>query len=220
LDGLTAGMNYIVEFFTIPSGSGDPSGFGEGNSYVEAYVHTSISAGTEVFEYTFSSPISPGDLISATVTGPNNSTSEFSNHLVVENEQALTVDLITNESCGGMNDGGITVSTSGGAAPITYEWYNSSIVLVGSTEDLASVPSETYSLYSTSASGCIVSSSGNVVSTDPAISVSATTSNYSGYSITCFGASDGQINLTISGGTGVYSISLDGGATWPLNGIT
>ena len=33
-------------------------------------------------------------------------------------------------------------------------------------------------------------------------------SNYNNFEVSCFGGSDGQINITPSGGTGVYSYTV------------
>src|SRR5258706_2547106 len=46
---------------------------------------------------------------------------------------------------------------------------------------------------------------------NPVSATASVTSNYNGYSISCPGASDGQITVTASGGSGSLTYSLDGG---------
>ena len=54
------------------------------------------------------------------------------------------------------------------------------------------------------------------------MTLSATvTSNYSSYSISCVGASDGIINVSTTGGSGgEYFYSIDGGLTFPFSSTT
>ena len=47
---------------------------------------------------------------------------------------------------------------------------------------------------------------------DP-IELSETHSDYSGFGVSCFGYEDGSIDLTVSGGTGVYTYNWSNGTT-------
>ncbi|OFY69589.1 MAG: hypothetical protein A3G23_11170, partial [Bacteroidetes bacterium RIFCSPLOWO2_12_FULL_37_12] len=107
-------------------------------------------------------------------------------------------------SCFGGNDGSITVkegNITGGIGNLRYSWGdNSSITTLSRT----GLPAGTYTLIVTDSQGCTGAQSYQI--TQPAqltVSVVATP-------ITCFGANNGKIDLTLSGGTTPYSYSWSG----------
>lgn len=61
----------------------------------------------------------------------------------------ITVNSSTEPACGGVNDGSIDVSVSGGAAPYTFLWSNGE-----TTEDLTGLAGGNYTLIVTDAAGC------------------------------------------------------------------
>src|SRR5690606_17039609 len=52
--------------------------------------------------------------------------------------------------------------------------------------------------------------------TQPAVALSATTTDTD---VTCFGAADGEITVTASGGTAAYEYSIDGGTTYQASNV-
>jgi gliding motility-associated-like protein len=60
---------------------------------------------------------------------------------------------ITPASCG-LNNGGVAGATASGAAPVTYQWLNSSGVLMGNASDLNGVGGDVYSLIATDNNSC------------------------------------------------------------------
>ncbi|MCM3871930.1 MAG: DUF4214 domain-containing protein [Pyrinomonadaceae bacterium] len=77
-----ADKTYTVEFFH--STTRDPSGFGEGRTYLGTRsIAISRPGCTASFNATFSEPVTPGHFITATATDPSGNTSEFSQSLVV-----------------------------------------------------------------------------------------------------------------------------------------
>lgn len=74
------GTTFEVQFFA--SGAADPSGFGEGETYLGSLSVTTSAGGSALF--TASLPAIPlGNVVSATATSPAGDTSEFSNALAV-----------------------------------------------------------------------------------------------------------------------------------------
>jgi hypothetical protein len=67
---------YTVDFFASPSA--DPSGYGEGQSYLGSTTVTTNAAGNASFIVTFNTPFNPAQAITATATDPAGNTSEFS----------------------------------------------------------------------------------------------------------------------------------------------
>lgn len=79
IDGLlngTASTPYTLEFFTNPTC--DPSGFGEGQTFLGKLQLTTDTSGDAIFTgVSFSTSVPPGQFVTATATGPDG-TSEFS----------------------------------------------------------------------------------------------------------------------------------------------
>ena len=65
----------------------------------------------------------------------------------------------------------------------------------------------TYSVVVTDENGCSVSIEVEITETE-AMAISSTNSDYTGYGVSCNGASDGFIDVTVTGGTGVYTLGL------------
>ena len=72
----TASAAFRVEFFA--NSACDPSGNGEGETFLGAATATTDGSGTAVFVVGLTKAVSPGALITATATDPANNTSEFS----------------------------------------------------------------------------------------------------------------------------------------------
>ena len=108
--------------------------------------------------------------------------------------------------------GNVTLNVTGGTAPYTYAWSNGA-----TTQDLSNVAEDTYNVVVTDANGCTANASA-MVDEPSEIMISATTVNPS----SC-GMADGEIDITVSGGTvsGAYSYSWNTGATTEdLTGLT
>ena len=96
----------------------------------------------------------------------------------------------TNVSCNGLNNGTATISISGGVAP-----YN---INLGGADTNALSPGS-YSFIITDTNGCTKNDS--FLITEPALLIIDTIIN----SIICFGDTNGNISLDVSGGDGIYS---------------
>jgi gliding motility-associated-like protein len=108
--------------------------------------------------------------------------------------------------CHGDATGSIEIDVSGGIAPYTYEWTNSSGNAVSVLEDPMGLPADTYSLLITDANGCIFNFPDLAILTEPSL----LTADLAKTDVTCFGAGDGSIMVTATGGNGAYDYSMDG----------
>jgi gliding motility-associated-like protein len=96
-------------------------------------------------------------------------------------------------ACYGDTNGSIISNTSGGTAPYNFEWSNGAATAI-----LSNIGAGSYTLTVTDANACTTIATATI--TQPAaLNASITTSH-----VNCFGASNGSVNLTASGGTASY----------------
>jgi len=144
----------------------------------------------------------------------------------VEVEISSPVELVVDEvntiqppSCSSSCDATIQIQASGGAQPYNFSVDGNNN---GINNIVQNVCSGTPLVLITDANNCLASFT-NFTIIDPLdLTLSATiTSNYSSYSISCVGASDGVINVSTTGGSGgEYFYSIDGGLTFPFSSTT
>ena len=92
IDGsLNAAANetFTIQFFS--NTAADPTGFGQGQTYLGSISVTTNSAGNVTFSATFNVSVASGLSISATATDPNGNTSEFSQDITVSSSTAAKV---------------------------------------------------------------------------------------------------------------------------------
>ncbi|MCB0769214.1 MAG: SprB repeat-containing protein, partial [Flavobacteriales bacterium] len=143
-----------------------------------------------------------------TITDVNGCTSTTS---VTITQPAAAINItgtVSPATCGGAADGAVDATVSGGSTPYTVAWSGPN-GFTSSNTDISAMEAGVYQLNITDANGCTASSSFNVG--QPGVfTISATTSDYNGFEVSCPGASDGSIAQTISGGTAPYSHSWSG----------
>ena len=105
----------------------------------------------------------------------------------------------TDVECYGNADGSISFSPTGGTAPYSYSWQNSTTLYSSSSPTLSNVIADDYQVTVTDAKGCKFVAT-ETINQPPLLETSTT-----GINVDCFGASTGSINLTISGGTPNYT---------------
>ncbi len=132
--------------------------------------------------------------------------------LLVSSGVAATYVCGTNVCCNGANDGSINLTVTGGADCVayTFNWSNGA-----TTEDVSNLTAGNYSVTITDANGCSTSSSFTL--TEPALLVSSgvAATYVCGTNVSCNGANDGSINLTVTGGADcvAYTFNWSNGAT-------
>jgi gliding motility-associated-like protein len=129
---------------------------------------------------------------------------------VVDQPNAIEASFeITNVLCKDGADGAITVTVTGGQPPYNYKWSNSSIVLNQTGSHISNLSADTYSLKITDSNGVSLTESGLEVVQPTQILASLTSEKPS-----CSDSNDGEIELSVSGGTGTYTF------LWDYNNLT
>ncbi len=129
--------------------------------------------------------------------------------LSVSEPPALTLtETHTNLLCNGINTGSISALATGGVTPYSFSWTDGA-----TTANRTNLAVGTYTVRVTDANGCQqVLASSTVSLTQP----SALAVSQSVTAVTCIGTATGRINLSVSGGTGVYGYAWNTGANTAL----
>lgn len=130
-----------------------------------------------------------------TVSVSDNNACSFSVSTTVNEPIAITLNITkTDLVCYNSNNGAVSVNITGGTSPFTYNWSNGA-----ATPSLISLAANTYSITATDANLCTASAV-TIVTQPTQLSTALAPTN-----VTCFGLTNGNINLTVTGGTGSYS---------------
>ncbi|MBA4241337.1 MAG: hypothetical protein C0448_11460 [Sphingobacteriaceae bacterium] len=108
---------------------------------------------------------------------------------------------VTNVLCFGAATGAINLTPTGGTPSYSFNWGGGII-----TEDRTGLPTGVYTCTVTDANACLTTVTSTI--TQPATALTATTTVTN---VSCFGGSNGTINLTPSGGTAPYTFNWGGG---------
>ena len=114
---------------------------------------------------------------------------------ILQNTEININPITTDASCFGFNDGSVSLNIAGGLAPYTQNWFGSDTNALGYGYHPVIV---------TDSSGCI--SNDSIFINEPQqLTANATISN-----VTCYGLSDGNVSLSINGGTAPYIQNWNG----------
>ncbi|HET8810181.1 MAG TPA: hypothetical protein VFM65_07950, partial [Flavobacteriaceae bacterium] len=116
----------------------------------------------------------------------------------------------TDVSCTSGLTSDVTVSVTGGNPPFTYEVTAPSPINNGNNSTFTGLPVGTHTFLVTDAKGCTVQGDYTV---NP-ISQLSLSGNVTA-NVSCQGASDGALSVSINGGSGNYSYTVNGGAATP-----
>lgn len=179
------------------------------NGGANGEVYAAPVGGQTPYTYQWSSSLGTNDTITGVSAGTYTVTitdgqgcSAMATTTVVQ-PTALGVTVTTQDvSCGGANDGSATAQVSGGTAPYSYTW-NTSPVQTGPNAVL--LGQGTYTVIVTDANGCApVSETGTVSQSTTIIVTTDAVDN-----VTCNGANDGAIMLSVAGGQSPYTYTWD-----------
>ena len=173
-------------------------------------INLTPTGGTTAYTFNWGAGITTEDrtgllagAYTCTITDANGCTTT-SNATVTQPSSAIaTSTAVTNVSCNGGSNGSATITASGGTSPYTYLWSSAQTTSV-ITGQIAGVRTVTV----TDANGCTSSKSISITQPATALSASNVVTN-----VSCFGGSNGVINLTPTGGTTAYTFNWGGGIT-------
>ncbi len=105
--------------------------------------------------------------------------------------------------CFGQNNGSVEAIASGGIGDFTYEWLpEPGCFFPGADQaDIANLFDCVYTVIVTDETGCSAEASINLEAPQVMDIFVSTTNFDGGYNVSCFGGNDGQISVTVSGGT-------------------
>lgn len=115
----------------------------------------------------------------------------------------FTVFSMDRPSCSGRDDGNLVIAHSGGTGPYSYNWSNGAI-----TKDLTNIGGGTYNVTITDASGCVFHSREIEIQPRPSVIADIVRTK----SPTCFGFSNGEIEIQALNGTPPYQYQWGNGA--------
>ncbi len=112
---------------------------------------------------------------------------------------------ITDESCAGNLDGGITVATNGGTGVPIFDINPDPQLQSGNTTGIfTGLGAGIYTITSTDSNGCDATTI-DTVANQPLITITSVTAD----SVSCFGANDGGLTVTTTGGTNPITYSVN-----------
>ncbi|MBW4540517.1 MAG: DUF4347 domain-containing protein [Myxacorys chilensis ATA2-1-KO14] len=183
-----ANSTFQVEFFS--NTTADPSGFGEGQTFLGTTTITTDATGKAIVSYTHPQAIAAGQFISATITDATGNTSEFSNARLVsvpnvtispttleqlEGKTAfvftLTLDQASSQEIGVQ----VTTSDITATSPDDYEAFDQNVVFApGETsktvtivvkDDMVKEPNETFKVSLGAVVNAVVGSNSSAIAT-------------------------------------------------------
>jgi gliding motility-associated-like protein len=109
----------------------------------------------------------------------------------------------TNVTCNGGNDGSVNLTVSGATPGYSYQWTNGA-----TTEDLSGVNAGNYNVIIRDMFNCVASANVTITQPNNLVVVTNTHTN-----VSCFGGSNGSIDISIQGGTFPFSYGWNDGVT-------
>lgn len=180
----------------------------------------SANGGTPSYNYQWNDPFNqtsatannlPAGTYTVTVTDANGCQATTS-VTITEPGNFTVVAMGTDPLCNG-GQGSAVANVMGGLSPYVYVWYDDNSVNIGAVNSpsVSGLMPGVYFVEVTDANGVTNSSNFITISEPSAISVSLLSSR----DALCYGSSDGQATLSVTGGTSPYLFSWNNGETGP-----
>jgi len=131
---------------------------------------------------------------------------QFTQNVVITEPTIIQTQLsAVNALCFGVNNGSVNLTTTGGTPPYSYTWSNLAI-----TQNLNNITAGVYSVIVTDANNCLKTDSVTVGQLQTLVLTNTVESP------SCFGFSNGEIAVSINGGTAPYTYVWNDGASGDL----
>jgi len=133
----------------------------------------------------------------------------FMNFATITEPTAIDASVIstTDVSCPGGTDGSASINPVGGTSPYTFLWTGVSTGYTSGDKDPSGMPADDYNLSITDANTCTQVITGILTIGEPD-AITATVNETT--IVSCFGGADGSADLTVLGGTPIYTIGWTG----------
>jgi hypothetical protein len=162
---------------------------GQGGTFTQADINSGM------LSYTHAGSITPTDSFVFSVKGKNNALLGGQEMMVYICDMTAAT-MVTDVTCAGQTNGSASVVISGGTGPYRYQW-----APTGGTESTAqNLSAGEYTCMITDAAGCELIKNISVSESAELFILSSTATN-----ISCFGAANGEISLTVTGGVAPYT---------------
>ncbi|HIO72867.1 MAG TPA: PKD domain-containing protein, partial [Flavobacteriales bacterium] len=190
------------------------------NGDADGAINISISGGTSPYTYLWSNSATTDDITgleagSFEVTVTDSAGCQATELVMVSEPDELSVTFTTVDADCGSSNGSATANVTGGTPLYTYQWdANAGSV---TTALASSLSANSYDITVSDASGCTTTTNAVVSNNNsPQITITVT-------DVSCYGAGDGAINTSVTGGTTPYQYIWTwsgGGSTSPnLSGL-
>jgi gliding motility-associated-like protein len=184
------------------------------NGDATGVVETTIDGGTPNYTYLWGNGATTEDISNllagnySVVVTDNNGCTIGANLTLVEPAAPLALStVITDVDCYGNNSGAVDLSITGGTSPYVQLWSNlGTIVLSDTTEDLSNLIADTYTVLVTDTNGCTATMNSIVNQPSAPLAITGIVDDAN-----CFGLNDGAIDITVTGGTTLYTYSWSSG---------
>ncbi|MEP1069071.1 MAG: LamG-like jellyroll fold domain-containing protein [Crocinitomicaceae bacterium] len=152
--------------------------------------------------------------VTYTATDDEGNMSTCSFDVTITSDLTVSPTIPTNASCAGSTDGIATIDVSGGTTAYTFDWDNDGTGDNDDAEDLTGIGAGTYTVIVTDANGCTVTTSSTINEPTPVV-IDALV----GTDPSACGLIDGSIDITVSGGAGLYVYDWDNDGTGDFDDV-
>jgi gliding motility-associated-like protein len=196
----------------------DYSGYGiTCNGSLDGFINIDINGGTEPYSFNWFSTVGfnsndvnisdiPSGIYSCIITDSNNCDIIVDNLIVSEPSGVIVLPTIESVSCSGASDGSISIDVSGAIPPYSFSWFSTG-GFNSNDANIFNLSTGEYILTIIDGNNCQFQENFSVTTPNP-IEVNLTLAG-----VTCFNANDGVLNVTATGGDGIYNYE------WLMDGI-